>query len=48
MTIITRTKAQIRRSIRPGGWLRHSNGAMTLPSQKALDEIVNSPEFPRY
>ena len=28
--------------------IRHSAGAMTPPSQQAIDSIVNTPEFPRY
>lgn len=48
MAFITRTTKQIRRSTRLGGWLRHHNGAMTLPSQQAVDAISNSPEFPRH
>jgi hypothetical protein len=33
---------------RPWAWIRHHPGAMTLPSQQAVDAIYNSPDFPRY
>jgi hypothetical protein len=33
---------------RPWAWIRDHPGAMTLPSQQAVDAIYNSPDFPRY
>ncbi len=35
-------------SIRPLAWIRHHPGAMTLPSQQAVDAISNTPDFPHH
>lgn len=35
-------------SVRPLAWIRHHGGAMTLPSQQAVDAISHSPDFPRH
>lgn len=56
MTSHTRISRQRRRllhtqrtgSIRPLAWIRDYPGAMTLPSQQAVDSISNSPDFPRH